>query len=80
MAKFRVGDNVSWKSQSQGNWKTKRGVIYSIVIAGATPYNYGYKANGGYAGNPRNHESYVVMVGNKTYWPRVSHLHRLGGG
>ena len=71
---FKKGDKVKWTSQSLGCVKTKKGVISAVVPAGERGTDYGYKPNGGLAGYSRNHESYVVQVGNKTYWPRTSQL------
>lgn len=69
---FKKGNKVKWTSQSAGHTKTKEGIISEVVPAGSPPI--GYKPNGGPAGCARNHESYVVTVGKRTYWPRVSQL------
>jgi len=66
---MKVGDKVKWSSQAQGKWKTKEGVVTRIVptgkLANLKPSNTCL---------PRDHESYVVKVGKKLYWPRVAAL------
>lgn len=71
---LKVGTRVRWTSQSGGYEKTKEGVIVETVLAyesindmydkqirhGLWPY--------------RDHESYIVKVGNKLYWPLVKYL------
>ena len=64
--KFKRGDIVTWKSQSSGHYKTKIGEIQVIVPAGVPGLDIRVF--------PRNHESYIVLVKNKLYWPRVCHL------
>ena len=65
---FKVGDKVSWTSQSAGVTKTKTGVVVEVLPAGCK--------TGRKFGAPRDHESYLVKVGRseKLYWPRVCHL------
>jgi hypothetical protein len=74
---FKKGDKVKWTSQSSGYWKTKEGIISALVPAGQSALSYGYKPNGGPPGSPRNYTSYVVMVGARSYWPRISQLERM---
>lgn len=75
--KFVVGDRVKWVSQSQGYWKVKEGVVDAVVPAHrafslpADLKRYGTRS--------RDHESYVVRVGGKLYWPVVSLLKRESG-
>ena len=69
--KFKIGDIVTWRSQSSSYYKTKIGNIKAVVPAGESAGNYGYQAD---MVLPRNHESYLVLVKNKLYWPRVCHL------
>jgi hypothetical protein len=76
--KFKIGNMVEWMSQSHGSWVAKMGMIVAIVPA--------YKRVGDHtpdvftspfsSGCPRDHESYLVQVGNRKllYWPRVSVL------
>jgi hypothetical protein len=78
---FAVGDVVTWTSQALGYRKTKAGEVAEIVKPGYMPsrnqFERLYRGSG--VGLPRDHESYVVMVGTRPYWPRVSHL-AIGGG
>ena len=74
--KFEVGRTVVWRSQAQGLWKMKVGKIVEVVPQGERPsrqrFEILYKGAG--VGFSRKHESYVVMVGSRPYWPRVSAL------
>lgn len=73
---FKVGDTVEWSSQAWGSTTTKRGVVAEVVKAGCRPNRMMfitlYKHGG--CGLGRDHESYVVLVGKKPYWPRVAAL------
>ncbi len=75
--KLKLGDTVTWTSQSLGCYTTKTGQVSAIVPKDCRATDYGYKPNGGVAGAQRNHESYVVKVGYRTYWPRVSQLKKV---
>lgn len=66
---FKIGSGVRWKSQAGGYAKEKIGIVVEVVPAKALPKNKG----GGW-GSPRGHESYVVKVGSKLYWPIVKNL------
>jgi len=86
---FKVGDRVKWTSQSGGFTRTKTGEIICVVHPGERPCGWarrcftddfahlterGFspsKLGGGFS---RKHESYLVAVGAKLYWPRVKHL------
>jgi hypothetical protein len=46
----------------------KTGVVIEIVLAGNRPLSHKIKM----APFTRDEVSYVVLVGKKTYWPRVS--------
>jgi len=68
---MNIGDKVTWKSQAGGHWLEKTGVIVAVVAAGTAPV-----IPGGYShrkdissGRSRNHESYLVAVGSRLYWP-----------
>jgi hypothetical protein len=74
MIKLKTGDSVTWRSQSQGYWKIKEGIIEKIIPAGDNPKTYGYISKD--SGLLRNHESYLVKVRNKLYWPIVSRLNK----
>ena len=71
---MKLGDKVRWWSQSGGYLKKKEGEIWEIVPKGMAPHQLITTATE--LGGGRNHESYVIRVGNKTYWPRVSALRR----
>lgn len=75
--KIKIGDKVSWKSQAAGYFKVKEGVVVAIVPAKRFVNDFippGFKIDG--ASGYRNHESYIVRVGNSINlnWPRVRHL------
>lgn len=83
--RFQVGDRVRWSSQSHAFRKSKRGRVLAVVPPGRDPdsciretlrsdFIPGRIMFDGTVG--RSHESYVVSVGNKLYWPRVRHLER----
>jgi len=69
---MKKGDTVSWISQAQGYVKHKTGVIVRVLAPDERPSPREVKG----AGWGRDHESYIVKVGNKLYWPRVSALER----
>lgn len=73
---FQVGDLVEWTSQANGGRTKKEGVVVEVVQAGALPdrtlFRQLYTSSG--IGMARTHVSYVVNVGRKIYWPRVTHL------
>lgn len=85
MKRFKLRDNVRWRSQA-GSYETeKRGEVVEVVPGGVRPrFLRMSKAErpGGvmFDGRPRNHESYVVRVDRgamrqpRYYWPRVSGL------
>ena len=77
--KFHKGQKVYWDSQSGGHYTSKDGVIRHVLSAYSFPTTYGYRPNGGPVGMPRNHESYLVLVGKRLYWPRVSKLRAMEG-
>ena len=70
------GDTVRWQSQSQGYHKVKEGIIVAKIPAGRRPSEAVFPAlyRGAGPGYGRDHDSYVVKVGNKFYWPRVKGL------
>lgn len=76
---FDVGDEVEWTSQAGGNTKTKVGVIAQVVPAKGYPdrgrFLSLHKSSG--IGMHRDHVSYVVLVGNKPYWPVSKKLSRV---
>lgn len=68
MKTFEVGDAVEWSSQSGSYSKKKTGVVEQVIPSGCRPTDVRR------CGFARDHESYVVKVRNKLYWPRVSAL------
>jgi hypothetical protein len=74
--KFTENQEVTWSSQAAVRSKTKTGVIAQVVAPGKRPdrsrFPTLYTSSG--CGFGRKVESYVVMVGNKPYWPRESLL------
>jgi hypothetical protein len=82
---YKVGDDVSWESQSQGSRKRKVGTVVQVVRAGNTPritkvLQEDYRPMQTY-GRGRKDVSYLVAVqpaeGNAKpvlYWPRASSL------
>lgn len=68
---FRIGDVVTWTSQSSSYTKAKTGVVIEVVHHRSRPSDANRPKGAGWG---RNGESYVVQVGNKKYWPLVKHL------
>ena len=75
---FKVGDAVTWKSQSQGSWATKSGTVADVIAPWVRPDRQKWPSlyRGAGCGNARNHESYIVNANGLTYWPTVSKLSR----
>ncbi len=69
--KFNLGDRIHWVSQSQGYKTAKRGQIIEVIAPRAVPAAFSGET---VTHSARNHESYVVQVGTKMYWPRVTSL------
>lgn len=73
---FKIGDMVQWSSQAQGSTAKKVGEVVEVVTTGQRPdrerFEKLYRNSG--CGYGRPERSYVVMVGNKPYWPRTSLL------
>jgi hypothetical protein len=68
---FKVGDRVTWTSQANGGERTKTGEVTDVIKPGYRP---GDKVAG--CGGQRDHESYVVRVHSRLFWPRVSKLEK----
>lgn len=80
---FELADKVYWVSQANSRPKRKEGVVVRILAPNEEftqedrmAYPNLFKDCG--VGMPRNHTTYVVQVGNRYYWPRVTHLRLLG--
>ena len=71
---MKLNDKVTWESQSMGYWRVKTGHIIEVVPPAEMPANK-ITTSSTVVGS-RLHESYVVQVGSKTYWPRASNLKR----
>lgn len=69
---FKLRNRVFWVSQSSGFETEKEGIIVRVIAAGSRPEKSGKTMK--QPGMPRDHESYIVKVGEKLYWPRVSQL------
>jgi hypothetical protein len=77
---FKVGDEVTWRSQANGNYSLKKGKIVIVVPAWVSPFsvlfNTSYSdyrlkfAQRGW----RSDESYLVAVRTRLYWPHVRQL------
>jgi hypothetical protein len=80
MSKFQVRDFVAWTSQAGGFQKLKVGQIVAVVpvrtsAKSCLPNGFDSNSSCGY-GMSRDHESYLVQVGNscRLYWPQVKNL------
>lgn len=86
---FKIGDKVTWSSQSGGSTTSKTGIVVAIVQLGIDPSRIQFLKGAGIAtlsrrfdGGPRQEISYLVAVRpGKTdksspvvYWPRVQNL------
>lgn len=80
--KFKVGDMVRWTSGAGGVQKTKAGEVVAVIperrpVTDALN-KIRVKFNRQFDGfNPRMHESYLVLVGDKLYWPRAKGLEKV---
>ena len=77
MKLFSLDQRVEWVSQASGVTSQKTGRIVQIVPPGQKPFERFtnlYRNRGVQTVNVRKHESYVVDVGGRFYWPRVSAL------
>lgn len=86
---FKVGDRVTWSSQSQGMVTTKTGVVVEVVAPTRLARTRDPRGRLLY-GNARHDTSYVVAVPQpptkrgkmrpaKVYWPLASKLRRAPG-
>lgn len=71
---MKLGNQVFWRSQANGVWKNKLGLVTEVVAANMLPQSV--KRNNRYSGKARDHESYIITILGKTnkYWPLVSAL------
>ena len=87
---FQKGDKVKWGSQAGGFHLEKVGVVVAVLSPGMQPLTHCNFDETKFNPDPidsrtasRNHESYVVMVAQKSakarsklYWPLVSSLRK----
>lgn len=74
--KHVIGEQVRWTSQSWGYFREKHGTVVAIVPPYRDPrayIPYGYWMKRGEGAN-REHESYLIAVGKRVYWPIVKKL------
>lgn len=77
---FKLNDVVTLASSSQGYRTTKIGRIIAVVAPNEPVWTAERRLALGDGpglkdvGSPRKHETYVVLVGRKLYWPRVNAL------
>ena len=72
--KLRLNDNVQWTQQVGGRAHTRTGVVVAVIAAGRQPDRILFRPlfRGAATLPARDHESYVVLVGDRTlYWPRA---------
>lgn len=72
--KFRLNDSVQWTQQVAGHARTRSGVVVAVIAPGRQPDRSMCRQlyRGAETLPIREHESYVVLVGDRTlYWPRV---------
>lgn len=73
---LKVGDMVTWRSQSQGSWTQKTGVVAAIIPSHSRPdatlWPRLFSSDG--PGGARRHQSYIVLVDKRPYWPIVTKL------
>jgi len=71
---LRLDDKVQWTHQCGGRALARSGVVVAVLAPGKQPDRTLFRAlyRGAQALPIRDHESYVVLVGDRTlYWPRV---------
>lgn len=76
---FKVGDRVTQTYQTGGSHRQRDCIVVTEVGVYESPQDACAHAGVDYetlrfTGTKRNHVSYVVSVGSKLYWPRVSQL------
>jgi hypothetical protein len=72
--KLRLNDNVQWTHQAGGRVFVRSGVVVAVVAPGGQPDRVRFRSlyRGAETLPARDHDSYIVLVGDKTpYWPRV---------
>lgn len=78
---MNIGDQVVWESQGRGFTRQKVGEIVAVIPPRRNPNFHipegKWSLGGGSFGLPRNHESYLVAVESRLYWPKVKHLRKI---
>lgn len=78
MDKFSFGDVVRWTAKVEGEQPVKRrGVIVATVPPGADPLQHipkGFSSKTIDNKSRKDHESYIVLVGQRIFWPAVGKL------
>jgi len=72
--KLRLNDTVQWTQQVGGRAHTRTGIVVAVIAAGKQPDHVLFRSlfRGAATLPARDHESYVVLVGDRTlYWPRA---------
>ena len=72
--KLRLNDTVQWTQQVGGRAHTRTGIVVAVIAAGKQPDRVLFRPlfRGAATLPARDHESYVVLVGDRTlYWPRA---------
>lgn len=72
---LRVGQQVKWRSGSNGNFKTKKGKVVAIVAAGKILPKTKFPTLAKTA-TPRKQASYVIDVNGRFYFPRPTQLQK----
>ena len=75
---YKIGDMVTWTSQSHSYYTTKVGKVVAIIPAGINPEHWFFHLKSSRSrwgrGGARDHKSYVVDVDGVKYHPIVKHL------
>lgn len=86
---LKIGDRVTWKSQSKGHETTKTGRVIAVIPPGGDSIAYWFKCRTDddrvkFANGERDHQSYLVRcdpvdAGSRithVYWPREQYIVR----
>ena len=80
MEQFQFGDPVHWTSKQEAGPPIERqGIVVAVVPPGGDPFEFvpkGYSTTNIDNSRRKDHESYIVMVGKKAFWPAVGRLKR----
>lgn len=86
---LKVGDRVTWKSQSRGHETTKTGMVIAVIPPGGDSIGYWMKVRSDddrvqFVNGERDHASYLVRCApqgedakiTRVYWPLVQYITR----